>query len=36
VPHQRVNLGADTDAIALVARNDSDEQESVRAYDPAG
>ena len=36
VPHQPINLSADTDAIALVARNDPDEQESVRAYDPAG
>ena len=36
VPHQPINLSADTDAIALVARNDPDEQASVRAYDPAG
>ena len=25
VPHQPINLSADTDAIALVARNDPDE-----------
>ena len=36
VPHPPINLSADTDAIALVARNDPDEQASVRAYDPAG
>jgi len=35
VPHQPVNLSPDVDAIALVARNDANEQESVRAYDPA-
>lgn len=36
VPHQPVNLSADTDAIALVARNDPNEQESVRAYNLEG
>ena len=36
VPHPLINLSADTDPIALVARNDPDEQASVRAYDPAG
>ncbi|HOB62532.1 MAG TPA: cupin domain-containing protein [Candidatus Competibacteraceae bacterium] len=35
VPHQPVNLSSDTEAIALVARNDANEQESVRPYDPA-
>lgn len=34
VPHQPVNLSADTDAIALVARNDPNEQESVKVYLP--
>lgn len=34
VPHQPVNLSKDTDAIALVSRNDANEQESVRAYNP--
>lgn len=34
VPHQPVNLSEDTEAIALVARNDPNEQESVRIYDP--
>jgi uncharacterized RmlC-like cupin family protein len=35
VPHQPVNL-SDTDAaIAIVARNDANEQESVREYHPA-
>jgi uncharacterized RmlC-like cupin family protein len=34
VPHQPVNLSADTDAIALVSRNDANEQESVRDYNP--
>lgn len=32
VPHQPVNLSPDTEAIALVARNDANEQESVRVY----
>jgi uncharacterized RmlC-like cupin family protein len=36
VPHQPVNLSADTEAIALVSRNDANEQESVRPYDPTG
>lgn len=35
VPHQPVNLSADSEAIALVARNDANEQESVRVYAPA-
>lgn len=35
VPHQPVNLSATEPAHALVARNDSNEQESVVAYDPA-
>jgi uncharacterized RmlC-like cupin family protein len=35
VPHQPVNLSSSTDAIALVARNDANEQESVRPYEPA-
>ncbi|MFN4327658.1 MAG: cupin domain-containing protein [Limnobacter sp.] len=34
LPHQPVNLSADTDAIALVSRTDASEQESVRAYEP--
>lgn len=34
VPHQPVNLSADTEAIALVSRNIANEQESVRVYDP--
>jgi uncharacterized RmlC-like cupin family protein len=32
VPHQPVNLSQDSEAIALVARNDANEQESVRVY----
>lgn len=36
VPHQPVNLSNDTEAVALVARNDANEQESVRPYDPTG
>jgi uncharacterized RmlC-like cupin family protein len=32
VPHQPINLSPDTEAIALVSRNDPDEQESVRPY----
>jgi uncharacterized RmlC-like cupin family protein len=35
VPHQPVNLSGDTEAVALVARNDANEQESVKPYDPA-
>lgn len=35
VPHQPVNLSGDEPAMALVARNDPNEQESVRPYDPA-
>lgn len=34
VPHQPVNLSSETEAIALVARNDANEQESVRVYAP--
>ncbi len=34
VPHQPVNLSSDTEAIALVARNDPKEQESVKVYQP--
>ncbi|GAB4062837.1 cupin domain-containing protein [Uliginosibacterium sediminicola] len=34
VPHQPVNLSSDTEAIALVARNDPKEQESVKVYHP--
>lgn len=36
VPHQPINLSSDTEAIALVARNDANEQESVKAYTPEG
>ena len=32
VPHMPVNLSNDDDAIAIVARNDANEQESVREY----
>ena len=34
VPHQPVNLSGETEAIALVARNDPNEQESVKVYHP--
>jgi uncharacterized RmlC-like cupin family protein len=34
VPHQPVNLSSETEAIALVARNDPNEQESVKVYHP--
>lgn len=34
VPHQPVNLSAEVEAIALVARNDPNEQESVKVYAP--
>lgn len=34
VPHQPVNLSSEVEAIALVSRNDANEQESVRAYPP--
>lgn len=34
VPHQPVNLSNETEAIAIVARNDPNEQESVRMYNP--
>jgi uncharacterized RmlC-like cupin family protein len=34
LPHQPVNLSADEPAIAVVARNDPEEQESVVPYDP--
>lgn len=36
LPHQPVNLSADTDAIALVSRTDASEQESVRPYEIGG
>lgn len=36
VPHQPVNLSQTERALALVARNDPNEQESVVPYDPAG
>lgn len=35
VPHQPVNLSQTERALALVARNDPNEQESVVPYDPA-
>jgi uncharacterized RmlC-like cupin family protein len=35
VPHQPINLSATEPALAIVARNDPNEQESVVAYDPA-
>jgi uncharacterized RmlC-like cupin family protein len=35
VPHQPVNLSGTDPALALVARNDPNEQESVVPYDPA-
>lgn len=35
VPHQPVNLSATEPAMAIVARNDPNEQESVVPYDPA-
>ncbi len=35
VPHQPVNLSQTKRALALVARNDPNEQESVVPYDPA-
>jgi uncharacterized RmlC-like cupin family protein len=34
VPHQPCNLSATEPAMAIVARNDANEQESVRAYKP--
>ncbi|MGE0544714.1 MAG: cupin domain-containing protein [Dehalococcoidia bacterium] len=34
VPHQPVNLSATDAAMAIVARNDANEQESVVPYDP--
>ena len=34
VPHQPVNLSSETEAIALVSRNDPNEQESVKVYHP--
>jgi uncharacterized RmlC-like cupin family protein len=34
VPHQPVNLSQTETALAIVARNDANEQESVVAYDP--
>jgi uncharacterized RmlC-like cupin family protein len=35
VPHQPVNLSTTEPALAIVARNDPNEQESVEPYDPA-
>ena len=35
VPHQPVNLSKTERAVAIVSRNDADEQESVEHYDPA-
>jgi uncharacterized RmlC-like cupin family protein len=35
VPHQPVNLSASRRAVAIVARNDPNEQERVVPYDPA-
>jgi uncharacterized RmlC-like cupin family protein len=35
VPHQPVNLSADEPATAIIARNDPNELEHVRLYDPA-
>ncbi len=35
VPHQPVNLSDTEAAVALVARNDANEQERVEPYDPA-
>ena len=34
VPHQPVNLSSEVEAIALVSRNDANEQESVSVYHP--
>lgn len=34
LPHQARNLSADTPAVAVVARNDPNEQESVQVYVP--
>lgn len=34
VPHQPINLSATEAAIAIVARNDANEQENVQAYTP--
>lgn len=34
VPHQPINLSATEAAIAIVARNDANEQESVQVYKP--
>ena len=35
VPHQPINLSDSEPAMAIVARNDPNEQESVELYDPA-
>lgn len=35
LPHQPVNLSTTEPAVAVVARNDPNEQESVQHYDPA-
>lgn len=34
VPHQPANLSSEVEAIALVSRNDANEQESVKVYNP--
>lgn len=34
LPHQAVNLSNESEAVAIVARNDANEQESVRIYTP--
>jgi len=36
LPHQPVNLSTTEPAVAVVARNDPNEQESVQHYDPTG
>jgi len=35
VPHQPINLSSSEPALAIVARNDANEQESVVPYDPS-
>ncbi|MCC7106532.1 MAG: cupin domain-containing protein [Chloroflexi bacterium] len=35
LPHQPINLSADEPAMAVIARNDANESEHVRLYDPA-
>lgn len=34
LPHQAVNLSNESEAVAIVARNDANEQESVKLYTP--